>query len=227
MSSTMRLAAGSGGVGRRAAASGAPPAARGCAGAAAAGGAARLSRLLRSCSDEGPIGGSPRAARHSSVRIAVKRTSCGARHSVSTCDRLCACTVVRESGDGGGLERLTHYLQLRPGPCGSSVRGERWSELPSRSTSVPASSKSQIAASYSNPAARPELAVREAPAPPATSRRHRPPPTSPDKNYAPPSRPRARERYHAVQRRHRELVVAQRRVVIRMLRPHADARREV
>ena len=36
----------------------------------------------------------------------------------------------------------------------------------------------------------------------------------------------ARERYHAVQRRHRELVVRQ-NVVIRMLRPHADARREI
>ena len=36
----------------------------------------------------------------------------------------------------------------------------------------------------------------------------------------------AHERYHAVQRRHRELVVAQ-DVVIRMLRPHADARREI
>ena len=35
-----------------------------------------------------------------------------------------------------------------------------------------------------------------------------------------------RERYHAVQRRDRELVVAQ-DVVIRMLRPHADARREI
>ena len=36
----------------------------------------------------------------------------------------------------------------------------------------------------------------------------------------------AHERYHAVQRRDRELVVAQ-DVVVRMLRPHADARREV
>ena len=36
----------------------------------------------------------------------------------------------------------------------------------------------------------------------------------------------ARERYHAVQRRDRELVVAQ-DVIIRMLRPHADARRQV
>ena len=35
-----------------------------------------------------------------------------------------------------------------------------------------------------------------------------------------------RERYHAVQRRDRELVVSQ-NVVIRMLRPHADARREI
>ena len=36
----------------------------------------------------------------------------------------------------------------------------------------------------------------------------------------------ARESYHAVQRRDRELVVAQ-DVIIRMLRPHADARREI
>ena len=36
----------------------------------------------------------------------------------------------------------------------------------------------------------------------------------------------AHERHDAVQRRHRELLVAQ-DVVIRMLRPHADARREI